>query len=349
MAERIITLKEACEQGASRYFTGKACKRGHMSPRFVANQTCIECQKEIDWTRRGITQQKADNRRNAIAARALARERGLLHYRVETPCKRGHVAERLTINGQCLRCSAENGRTRYWKDPQEARRKAREFVAENADRVNELKRASYARDPQKHRERSKRFVLENYVKVRTKANERYLEQRDVLVEKARQYRIANRNAVNERNLKRYFEQDGRQKQAERRAANLDAFRKRDRAWRAKNRTKVREAYRRWWDRDPEKAKRIYVALVHKRRARKLQVGGTHTAADLAAILKAQGHRCIYCRVDLRKVKRHVDHIQPLARGGSNDKTNLQYLCQPCNAAKGARDPVEFAQEQGLLL
>jgi 5-methylcytosine-specific restriction endonuclease McrA len=86
-----------------------------------------------------------------------------------------------------------------------------------------------------------------------------------------------------------------------------------------------------------------------RKARKRGAPGSHTAADLAAILKAQNHRCAYCRSDLRKAKRHVDHIQPLARGGSNDRANLQYLCAPCNLAKGARDPVEFAQELGRLL
>lgn len=93
----------------------------------------------------------------------------------------------------------------------------------------------------------------------------------------------------------------------------------------------------------------YLAHVHTRRARKKASGGTHTAADIAAIAKAQGHRCAYCRADLRKTKRHVDHIMPLALGGSNDKSNIQLTCQPCNLSKGARDPIAFAQERGMLL
>jgi 5-methylcytosine-specific restriction endonuclease McrA len=77
--------------------------------------------------------------------------------------------------------------------------------------------------------------------------------------------------------------------------------------------------------------------------------GTHTTADLAEILRAQGNRCAYCKVDLKQIKKQVDHIVPLVRGGSNGRSNLQYLCQPCNNTKSAKDPVDFAQSIGLLL
>ena len=33
------------EQGAT-YFTGKPCKRGHISPRYAGNQTCVACTQE---------------------------------------------------------------------------------------------------------------------------------------------------------------------------------------------------------------------------------------------------------------------------------------------------------------
>lgn len=32
----------------------------------------------------------------------------------------------------------------------------------------------------------------------------------------------------------------------------------------------------------------------------------------------------------------VDHIVPVVNGGSNDMSNLQTLCIPCNSSKGAR-------------
>lgn len=117
-----------------------------------------------------------------------------------------------------------------------------------------------------------------------------------------------------------------------------------RDWRGKNLEKAREYERRWYAEKQNKA-----ASLHNRRARKRASPGSHTAADLRAILSAQNTRCAYCRADLRKVRRHLDHVMPLALGGTNNKENLQYLCRDCNLLKGAKDPHEYARERGLLL
>lgn len=41
----IITRKSALALGLIRYFTGKPCKRNHISERYVMGSTCIECEK----------------------------------------------------------------------------------------------------------------------------------------------------------------------------------------------------------------------------------------------------------------------------------------------------------------
>jgi 5-methylcytosine-specific restriction endonuclease McrA len=120
-------------------------------------------------------------------------------------------------------------------------------------------------------------------------------------------------------------------------------------WHRRNRESQHAANRRYYAKNREAMVERGKASGHRRRARKHECGGSHTAADLRAILKAQNHRCAYCRADLRKVQRHLDHIMPLARGGSNGPENLQYLCEPCNRSKGAKHPTEFARERGLLL
>ena len=121
-------------------------------------------------------------------------------------------------------------------------------------------------------------------------------------------------------------------------------------WYFKDPSRQRELAKRWEENNPERHRASRAARNQMRRARKRGAEGSHTADEVNAILAAQGCKCAYCNADLRKVARHLDHIVALARGGSNDKSNLQWLCAPCNRAKGAKDPILFAQERlGRLL
>lgn len=51
------------------------------------------------------------------------------------------------------------------------------------------------------------------------------------------------------------------------------------------------------------------------------------------VLEGCDWRCVQCKStdDLC-----IDHIRPVALGGTNDLDNLQVLCRPCNSRKGAR-------------
>lgn len=51
------------------------------------------------------------------------------------------------------------------------------------------------------------------------------------------------------------------------------------------------------------------------------------------ILERDGFTCQWCGQD---DDLEIDHIIPLARGGTNDPHNLQVLCRPCNRRKGAK-------------
>jgi hypothetical protein len=46
-----------------------------------------------------------------------------------------------------------------------------------------------------------------------------------------------------------------------------------------------------------------------------------------------GWECVTCH---RHADLTVDHILPLALGGTNDLSNLQTMCRSCNCAKGAK-------------
>ena len=48
------------------------------------------------------------------------------------------------------------------------------------------------------------------------------------------------------------------------------------------------------------------------------------------ILGRDGYRCQQCGAPAE----HVDHITPLAAGGTDDASNLRALCANCNLSKG---------------
>ena len=55
-----------------------------------------------------------------------------------------------------------------------------------------------------------------------------------------------------------------------------------------------------------------------------------------SLLDAQSHRCAICQGPLGLHDSHIDHIVPLASGGSDDYTNLQLTHMNCNLRKGTR-------------
>lgn len=43
---KTVTRKAAIKAGERHYFTGKPCKRGHVSIRYTDTCNCVECMKE---------------------------------------------------------------------------------------------------------------------------------------------------------------------------------------------------------------------------------------------------------------------------------------------------------------
>lgn len=53
------------------------------------------------------------------------------------------------------------------------------------------------------------------------------------------------------------------------------------------------------------------------------------------IFKRDGFRCLYCGATPVAKPLHVDHVVPLAEGGSNSPANLVTACGDCNRGKAA--------------
>lgn len=59
----------------------------------------------------------------------------------------------------------------------------------------------------------------------------------------------------------------------------------------------------------------------------------------AWVLERDGFRCRRCGHTADDgIRLVIDHISPVAKGGSNDRDNLQTLCEPCNASKRDKEP-----------
>lgn len=71
---------------------------------------------------------------------------------------------------------------------------------------------------------------------------------------------------------------------------------------------------------------------------------THVALKRAlrrCALRDCNQRCVYCAARLDQFTATLDHVVPLARGGSHDPGNLVAACAPCNRMKGDLLPFEF--------
>lgn len=116
------------------------------------------------------------------------------------------------------------------------------------------------------------------------------------------------------------------------------------SWAKRNRDRRRQICLKWQAENLD----YHRANQQARRARKINAPGIYSAEDILAIGDNQKWRCVSCKKSIKK-KYHVDHIQPLIKGGTNYPYNLQLLCPFCNISKGGKDPIQWAQHHGRLL
>jgi 5-methylcytosine-specific restriction endonuclease McrA len=77
-------------------------------------------------------------------------------------------------------------------------------------------------------------------------------------------------------------------------------------------------------------------ITHKRRAE--GYGVEHVAYSRTAILKRWKFACAYCG----GLAEHLDHVEPLSKGGTDVEANILPACAACNLSKGAKTLAEWA-------
>jgi 5-methylcytosine-specific restriction endonuclease McrA len=116
----------------------------------------------------------------------------------------------------------------------------------------------------------------------------------------------------------------------------------------KNRARIDEYTNRWHRAHKERLRGYVKASIakkpdHYRMIRRLDENrrragyvGTFTKTEWLALKSQYGNICLRCLRHESERSLTADHVIPISKGGPNLITNIQPLCQPCNAAKWTR-------------
>lgn len=167
-------------------------------------------------------------------------------------------------------------------------------------------RERYRRNPQKAREEKRAYYLANRESLRRKTKVYYETHREKMIAAQTAWAKKHSASVNEKN----------------------------RAWRKRNPAKAKAMRAAWEKAHPEEMR----ALRHLGRSRRRGASGKFTPEQLRARFAFFGDRCAYCGTE---GKLSIDHVIPLARGGSNWPANLRPACLKCNSSKCDRKIVEW--------
>jgi 5-methylcytosine-specific restriction endonuclease McrA len=199
-----------------------------------------------------------------------------------------------------------------------------EYTRQQAVKHRDRKNAQNAKYEREHAEerRAYRAAWRKANAERIKArNAAYREaNRETLRAKGREYAAANRGR-----LKAQY------------AANPEPAKERARRWQLANAERVRQKNRNWREANPDKY-REHMRLGRSRRRARLASLPDYviTTGDVRRLLAGP------CAVaDCANTDIQIDHIIPIARGGSHGIGNLQPLCSSHNQSKGARLWIEF--------
>jgi len=122
----------------------------------------------------------------------------------------------------------------------------------------------------------------------------------------------------------------------------EILRRYSRTYYEKHKEEIKAAVAEYRRQNPDKIR----ALEHSRRGR--EKSGRLSQNIVETLFKKQKGLCVCCHAKLGD-DFHLDHIFPLALGGTNTDDNVQLLKSKCNLQKNAKHPIDFMRERGYLL
>ncbi len=125
-----------------------------------------------------------------------------------------------------------------------------------------------------------------------------------------------------------------------RAANPERTLRNARRWRWLNPKRAGELRRRWRRENPDRARAASLKASKLRLMRIKQAPGNFTPELWQQRSQMLGSACWYCN-EAKGVT--IEHVIPLARGGTNFIANLRPTCKRCNDIKGPKTYKEFME------
>lgn len=217
---------------------------------------------------------------------------------------------------RCRACSKSVQAVYRAENSEKLKERQATYRKSNPDRLKERKAADYRRRAEEVKKKSAAWYSANKERASIFGKKRYSEKADEIKQRVKRYRLSNPEKI-------------RLDQAKHRLKNTDKAKAYHAAWRAKNPA---------------------ISKLHRqnRRARLSATPGKLSRNLDAKLFRLQKGRCACCGLPLGDGY-HMDHIMPLALGGTNTDDNIQLLRARCNLQKNAKHPIDFMQSRGFLL
>lgn len=185
----------------------------------------------------------------------------------------------------------------------------------NKDRFNARTKKWKAQNKEKVSASGKRYYLENIEKISERKEKDRKENPTKYLARDIKYRLENREKFDASQLK--YKSNNKEKIA---------------IW--------RKAYK--------QANKGTVKIDTQNRRAKIKESGILSKGLIDKLFKLQRGKCACCGMSLGD-NYHIDHIMPLALGGTNTDDNIQLLTAKCNLYKHKKHPVDFMRSRGFLL
>lgn len=223
------------------------------------------------------------------------------------------------LESRCRDCKNAEWAERYHKDIEVSRASAR---------------ARYAINPEPHRERSRKRSIENP----QYAHDWYLANKERLQPIRRLYYDNNYDYLRLKNI------EWEKKNPDKVKAKQEKYRATE-----KGIVKGRRSASNYRKSHPEITRIRAKISKHKRRAKMLLAESSLKSNEVLDLYREMEGRCGYCGIPVSLLVEgdvHLDHMNPLSRGGSDTIDNVIISCADCNLAKHDKTVIEWEAMRG---